>query len=514
MIPTSDSYNPFPAFRRVGVALKFSVVDVDAKNTITDISTTSVLSTAIGSFRDTVDDNYSIPAKYATLEPDLWTLDGSFSIVPDNPGSALGWWSAELSSTSGMYRVNSTYAQLTYSFSAPISTIGWSLYFDPELGEYPTGMAAQCYDAEGTLMDTHKFKPTSSTCYVEHDVAEYSSVKFTFYYSLKPQRRIRLVEVDFGLTEVWDADKVGTVSLVAGCDPMAKSFPARECTFTFDNSKKVFDLLDPKSIYTYLQDGQTITTSLIIGKEKVFMGDFWFEDVSISSDSVLTPTIQGYDIVMRLEKQMCPVGDDGEVPLSTAVAWALDGTSTAVAYGDGVATRTVRKSIAENTTKREALRLFAQAARCTIYTDRYGVIQIREPAIGDVLGELTANELHSRAGVSVSAKVDRVELTARPINNADSGKEYTYYSGAGDKVESYSNACVAEASAQAVSDWMLTMCNWRKKFSVQNRCDPAMDILDTIRIHDSYGHMGASMITDYNISYSGGLSASTGAIGQ
>lgn len=514
MIATSDTYNPFPAFRRVGVALKFSVVDVDAKNTITDVSTTSVLSTAIGGFRDMVDDNYSIPAKYATLEPDLWALDGSFSIVPDDPGSRLGWWSAELSDTTGKYMVNSTYAQLTFGFSAPVSTVGWSLYFDPELGEYPTGMAVQCYDADGTLMDTYKFTPTSSTCYVEHDVAEYSSVKFTFYNSLKPQRRIRLMEIDFGLTEVWDADKVGMVSLVSGCDPMAKTFPARECTFTFDNSKKVFDLLDPKSIYTYLQDGQPITTSLIIGDEKVFMGDFRFEDVAISSGEVLTPTIQSYDIVMRLDKQTCPTGDDKDVTLSDAIAWALNGTEAAVSYGDGVDGRMVRRSIQENTTKREALRMFAQAARCTIYTDRYGVIQIREPVIGEVLGELTADELYSWSGVSVSAKVDKVELTAQPITKADSDKDYQYTAGDGDKVESFSNPCVAESSAATVAAWLLTMCNWRKKFSVQNRCDPAMDLLDTIRIHDIYGHMGASMLTGYNITYDGGLSAATEAVSK
>lgn len=513
MIPTSDSYNPFPAFRRVGVALKFSVVDVDAKNTVADIATTSVLSTAIGNLRDTVDDNYSTPAKYATLEPDLWTLDGSFSIVPDDPGSALGWWSAELSSASGAYRVNSTYAQLTYSFSAPISTIGWSLYFDPELGEYPTGMAAQCYDADGTLMDTHKFVPTSSTCYVEHDVAEYSSVKFTFYYSLKPQRRIRLLEVDFGLTEVWDADKVGTVTLVAGCDPVANAFPARECTFTFDNSKKVFDLLDPQGIYTYLQDGQTINTHLVVGGESVFMGDFRFDDVSISATSVLTPTITGYDIVMRLDTQTCPTGDDGVVTLSQAVAWALDGVDVAIAYGDGVADRQVRKSIPAKTTKREALRMFAQAARCTIFSDRYGVIQIREPIIGDVLGELTANELYSWAGVSVSAKVDAVELNAEPLNPVD-GVTYQYIAGSGESTSSFNNPCVPEAFGATVAEWLLGVCNWRKKFSVQNRCDPAMDILDTIRIHDIYGHMGASMITGYNIEYTGGLSATTEAVGQ
>lgn len=508
MIPTSDTYNPFPAFRRVGVALKFSVVDVDAKDTIT---TKTVNGTSLGNIAAVIDGNYETAAKYATFEKNLWALDGTFSIVPDNPGDSLGWWSKVLSN-----QVQMNYATLEFSFSSPVSSIGWSLYFDDKLGEYPPTVSVTCYGADGEQSFYGTFDISSPTAYIAQPVENYTRIiirliKERTGYS----RRFRLLEIDFGLTEVWDANKVGSVTMVAGCDPAARTFPARECTFTMDNSKKVFDLLDPKSIYTYLQDGQTINTHVIVGGEKVFMGDFWFEDVSISSASVLTPTITSYDIVMRLEKQICATGDDSLVPLSTAVTWALGETAATVAYGEGVASRTVRKSIQEKTTKREALRLFAQAARCTIYTDRYGVIQIREPVIGDVVGELTADELHSWAGVSVSAKVDRVELDAKPISaTSTSGTEYQYASGTGDKVESFSNACVAPSSGQAVADWLLAMCNWRKKFAVSNRCDPALDILDTIRIHDIYGHKGASMVTDYNIQYSGGLSATTGAIGE
>lgn len=507
MIPTSDSYNPFPAFRRVGVALKFSVIDVDAKNTIIEKSAEK---TTLGSVGATVDGNYSVPAKYATLERDFWALDGTFSIVPDDPGDTLGWWSDLLYTYAGR---NS--ATLSFEFSKPVSSTGWSLYFDDRVNEYPHAVNITCYGADGEQSFLSSYSIESATEYIEQPVENYTKISFEFKKTRGNARRIRLLEVDFGLTEVWSADKIGSVTMVAGCDPAARAFPARECTFTFDNSKKVFDLLDPQGIYTYLQDGQTIDARLIIGGESVFMGDFWFEDVSVSSASVLTPTITSYDIVMRLEKQICATGDDSLVPLSTAVTWALGGTAATVAYGDGVAARTVRKSIPEKTTKREALRLFAQAARCTIYTDRYGVIQIREPVIGDVVGELTADELYSWAGVSVEAKVDRVELNAMPINAASTGAaDYQYSAGAGDKVESFSNSCVAPSSGQAVADWLLAMCNWRKKFAVQNRCDPAVDILDTIRIHDIYGHTGASMVTAYNIEYSGGLSATTEAVGE
>lgn len=517
MIPTSDTYNPFPSFRRVGVALKYSIVDVDAKDTVSKVAAGGWLGVQkVGDVGDTFDNVYAPSAKYASYEPNLWRLDGSFSILPDSQKNvATGLWWGDLSDKNGDFQpkivnyVNYGKPAMQYTFSSPISTVGWSFFFDPTIGEYPTSVEAVCYDADGAEIDTHEFACEAATAYIPHEVAEYTKVTFTFNSWSKPFRRVRLMEIDFGLTEVWDADRVGEVRLVGGMSPTADAFPSRQVTFTFDNSKKVFDLLDPQGIYRFLQEGQTIETSLVIGGEHVFMGDFTFSDVSIGT-SVLTPTIQGDDIVMRLDGEMCAKGDDGTCTLETAVTWALGGTDATVRYAEGVAPRIVRKSIGENTSKREALRMFAQAARCTVYTDRYGVICFAPPVIGDVVGEITADELYSYSGVSVEAVVDAVEVSSSPLE----GDAQTYTSGNGKKKKTISNPCVAPSAGQAVADWILAVSNWRKKYSVQNRCDPAIDIGDTIRIDDIYHHMGKAVVTEYTTTFNGGLSTITGAVGE
>lgn len=503
MIPVSDRYNPYPPVRRVGVGIKFGVIDVAAKPGATaSVSENGALPYS----SSTINDVYSPSGKYASLERDLWRLDGTFDILPDDPAAAeTGWWTDSVSGEDGAF---ASPPWIRYDFAAPVSTIGWSLFFDNKTGQYASSVRATCYDAAGAVMDVYTFACEGPVAYIEHDLADYSAVMFEFLATSEPLRRLRLCEVDFGLAEVWDADKIGTVTFLAGLDVMAAAFPAREVRFTFDNSDKVFDLLDPQGLYEYLQDGQEVETTLVIGGESVYMGKFAFTDVSIDS-SVITPTIQADDIVLQLDGETAAAGTDAVVTLSAAVTTALGDTAVSVVYGDGVSGRSVRYSVPDNTSKREALRMLAQAAMCSIWTDRYGVIHIAPADVGEVVGELTPNELYDYTGVSVAARVDVVELSAA----SDGGDTVVYTAGSGRNRMSVTNNCVAPAAGADVAAWMLTMANRRKRYSVRNRCDPSVDIGDTIRIHDIYKHIGAATVTSYEITYNGGLSAVTGGVG-
>lgn len=504
MIPVSDTYSPFPALRRVGVGVKFGVVDLTAKPG----ATSSVSEEgALPYSRRTINDIYTPGGKYASLERNLWRLDGTFDILPDDTADIeTGWWTESISGEDGVF---ATAPWIRYDFAAPVSTIGWSLFFDDKAGQFASSVRATCYDAEGAVMDVYEFVCASAVAYIEHDVAEYSAVLFEFLSTSEPCRRVRLVEVDFGLAEVWDADRVGSVTLYAGLDPMAATFPAREVLFTFDNSDMVFDLFSPEGLYQYLQDGQEVEVTLVIGGESVYMGQFSFTDITVQQTPI-TPTIQADDIVLRLDGESAPVGNDGDTTLSSAVSLVLGDTVVSVVYGDGCAERAVRNSIGENVTKREALRLLAQAAMCSVWTDRYGAIHIAPADPGEVVQTLTPDVLYDYTGVSVAQKIDVVELTSAPIE----GDKAVYTAGSGRNKMSVSNPCVASSAGASVAEWMLAVSGRRKRYSVRNRCDPAVDIGDTLRIHDIYKHIGSAVVTSYEITFGAGLSCITGGVGQ
>lgn len=504
MIPVSGNYNPFPSFRRVGVGVEFGVVDVDSKRVATPSASEAGFLPYVSR---TINDIYSPTAAYASFEPDLWRLDGTFEVLPDNTdGVETGWWTTGLSGADGVF---SSPPWVRYTFSSPVSSIGWMLYFDDLAGTYASSVRATCYDASGAVVDTYTFECREPVARIGHEVAQYYSVLFEFLATDAPFRRVRLCEIDFGLREKWDAERVGNVVMLSGLDPMGAAFPAREARFSFDNSDKIFDIFSPDGIYRYLQQGQTIDISLSVGGDSVYMGQFLFSSVGVES-SPIAPVITAYDVVMRLDGETAPVGNDANTTLSAAVSAVLGDTAVSVVYGDGCASRAVRNSIGENTTKREALRLFAQAAMCAIWTDRYGVLHIAPVDEGVSVREYTADALYDYTGISVTTLYDMAEVTSAPIN----GDKAVYMAGSGKSVISVSNPCVAASAGAAVAAWVLSVAGRRRKYAVRNRCDPAVEVGDTVTIHDIYRHVGSAVVTSQEVTFNGGLAAVTGGVGQ
>jgi hypothetical protein len=134
-------------------------------------------------------------------------------------------------------------------------------------------------------------------------------------------------------------------------------------------------------------------------------------------------------------------------------------------------------------------------------------------------GNITADELYGWSGVSIAEEYTGVTLTVhRELQEGgESGEDPTeeYHAGiaddSGSAVASYDNPCVAAVNGQAVADWLLVMANRRKKYAVKNRCDPAVEIGDTLVIADAFRNDDRAVVTGLEIVYDGGLYATTEA---
>lgn len=569
MISVSGTYAPFPPVRHVGLGVTFGVFSLSAKPTAAVSGSDGALP---GRLAQTINDGRAASGKYATLEPGLWRLDGSFSILPDNlAGVETGWWSSSLSGEDGVYasdaapaaraasssvvvsgdavtvtipdasitvsgdtvtlaspsmRVSSSGSALTvnldgggavvdgsapfvrYDFPAPVSTIGWDLFFDAKTGQYPTQILVSLFGEGGVLRSEHTFSTSGTVQFLELAAEDYYGVQFTFLVTSAPFRRVRLLEVVFGHSEAFDANTVGGCVIRYALDPIADTFPSAEIEFTFDNSDKKYNLLSPEGLYEYLQEGQHIDASVSIDGEPVHLGSYFFRTAEIT-DNVIMPTIRGNDIVMALDEQVFSAGNTAQMTLAEAVDMVLDGIDVSVQFGGDEAGRPV-VPVLQSVSRREALRLLAQAAMCSVWCDRRGVIRMESLVLGDPVGELTADELYDYTGVSIADPVDAAEVVVR---GAD-GSEVVYTAGGGKNVRSINNPCVAPSMGAAVAEWVLMWSNRRRRYAVKNRCDPAVELGDTIRIHDIYGGRGTAVVTSIEVEYTGGLSAVTGGIGQ
>ena len=97
------------------------------------------------------------------------------------------------------------------------------------------------------------------------------------------------------------------------------------------------------------------------------------------------------------------------------------------------------------------------------------------------------------------------------------GTSYTYSSGesedTGTNTAMYENPCIAPGKEQDVCDWLLTAANWRKKYAVKNRCDPAVEIGDILVIEDAFHNDDAAIVTGLDVTFDGVLSCVTEAEG-
>ncbi len=521
MRTTSPGYDPFPSVRSPGAHVAFEVLPKAlAKSSIAAEGSPA----AAGSVSNLLNGAAELQKKYATLEQNGWPLDGSCSVLADS-GTEAGYWSAAVSDGDGIF---SSPPVIRMELPAPTSTFGWTFHFDAPGGIFPPEIGIVCYDARGEELARLTAEPdgpgTKGRGFsVNRFVGDYSAVEFTFFRTNEPLRMLRLAEIDFGVSRHFDRDSIGEMRIRYGLSPDASAFPAKEFVFTFDNSDGEFNVLDPVGAYQYWRNGQILTARIVVGDESVDMGQFYVTKAEIGKNR-LTAKVTAHDECYRLAGQKFYPGSLAAaetVSLAEAVSAVTAGYEMPVDLG-GLGAERVSLAIGSGHAKRTVLRYLAQAARASVWIDRDGVLRFRRLAAAlSPDGRITADELYGWNGVSISEEITGVTLTVprelEPDEDGNPTKEL-YAAGQSDDrgahTAVYENPCVAAANGQAVADWLLVMSNWRKQYAVKNRCDPAVEIGDTLEIADAFGNDGLALVTGIEISYDGVLSAVTEAAGE
>lgn len=502
MQKVSSSFEPFSAVREIGMIVRFYLVDPSAKKNGTVSASDSAPGTSAA---ETISENETISGKFAGLELNRWVLDGTIDIPNDGfEGQQTGWWSGKVSDENA--ELDST---VTFEFSAPVSTAGWSLLFDEKMNQYPAQITITAYGSDGAVIATAAKEITQARQNISMAAANYTKLTLRFDKTFLPKTRARLRQIDFGLTETYENDSLADVQIVEEASVSCDAFPSRQISFTFDNADHRYNILNPDGIFAVIQEGQKLLAKCIVNGESVDVGEFFFTSVTAKNSGV-TAQLVGNDMAAALERATYEAGSADACQLQAAVASVLSGYDITVVYGSGAAERTVVPAIPRKTTRREAIRLLAQAAMCSVWFDRSGNLHIAELSSGPVRGAITPNELYDYDGVAISEAVDCVQLH---VKSDYSSIDETVTAGSGKNIKSVNNPCVAPANYQSVAAWLLAQYNRRKIYSVKNRCNPALETGDTIKISDAFGQNENAMQTGLTLSFNGSLYAITKGVG-
>jgi hypothetical protein len=216
---------------------------------------------------------------YASFEPDIWLLDGSFRIKPASDTNVhVGLMTAELSDSAG--NIVTPYLA-TFTLDRVYNTDGFILHFDDNSDDFCTSVIVSFYNASNALIQSDHYYPTSSvfSTYGIYtlNITAFKKITVAFYTTNKPYRFSRLLDIDFFPATYFGRDEIKTCNLTEQIDPSALTLPFNTLDFRLFTDNPEFSIIEPAGGYTLLQDNQPLYCYEDFGGSVTFMGKFYLD---------------------------------------------------------------------------------------------------------------------------------------------------------------------------------------------------------------------------------------------
>jgi|GEM_PF-3334628 len=330
--------------------------------------------------------------RFATLEDDLWQLDGSWPLFPETPAAAaLGIWSAALSGSGGAFAAPQ---EVDIVLSANFSSTGITLFFDPNSGARPAAVKVTWY-RDSTQLDSADYAPDNDVYFCRQTVASYNKIVLIFSAMTAANRRLRLSRVVFGRVKVFQPQEYKDLAMKQLADPISDTVEDNPMTVTLrpgdDGCDYLFQAKQPLSV----AEG----TELI---------GVWYIDTHDETG------VNAYDIAA--------IGLKGLLDRqSNHMGGIYDGTAASVVCADilGSIPYVLDSSLRDVSvygwlpiaSPRDNLLQLAFRLGAIVDDSRRDYISIRPPETGDATDALTGARAYEKGKISTSSLVTTVYLT-------------------------------------------------------------------------------------------------------
>jgi hypothetical protein len=526
--------------RSIQATVSFEILDVeayqDATASVTGEAPISRLSQAINKMRD-------MSHKYATFERDYFKLDGSFHIPPHvNEGdSELGWWSDTISDANGIF---SPQPALQFDFTNPHNSVGLTIAFDKKANEYATDFKIEVFNPSAQIVVSETITGNTSAMYYFDTLLEnYQKIVITIIKWANPNKRARIVEVDFGVAVEYAGDKLISLKILEEMDLVGSTVPSNEMQFVLDNQDQAFNILNPNGIFRFLMLNQEMTAQfgLLIGEEIyewIPMGKYYLSEWTVE-EGTMTSTFIGRDIFTRLDVveytrllQNTNLYDLAVDVLNEAMIedYDLDANLKLIS--------TV--GFKEKLKAREALQMIAIAGNSVVWQGRNGFVNIKhfeeltfETGFMTFAGQEFASAI-TIPQVNIDYKYQTINFeSAYEIPKITLGQQITHLifklpAGENATVDAkfmnptISNGIGYEISnplvttpehAEEIAEWMFKEYNLIAEYQANWRQNPALECGDIVSIEDNFGNKKRGRITKNEFNYIGYLQGITEAKG-
>jgi hypothetical protein len=497
----------------------FDISDVTAASDVSSITATSdsPLSVKAQLINKVRNSSY----KTATLEQDRFKLDGSFSFADDtlaNNGE-LGWSSAIICDSSGVF---STPQTITFNFTSNHSSAGLTITFDQVMGEYATDFDMTAYDASNAVIAT--IVVTGNTDIIATPLGQlfnYRKVSVIIRKWSKPNRRARVMEVDFGIVKQYTDDNLISMNLIEQMDMLSGQLPSAEFRFAVDNSGRVFNILNPDGFYKYLQQKQQVIGELgvDIGNgaiEYVQVGNYLLQEWQ-SDEGSLTASFVARTNLDSMASFDYENSTSGSYSLGTLARFIFNLCGVTNYYIDPAMDSILTNTLIKKANCRDILQMIAIAGCANIYVTRSNIITLKcnPTLIGAAVDTADFDNMCNEPQIALDKAVKRVEVTywSNLTTSAIVGVNSTTDT-LGDTLKLEGNTLINDSiRATAVANWFFAQLKYRATYRIKWRGNPATELNDVLSIENSYGDNMSGYVTRNELDYTGSLKERTEAKG-
>ena len=207
----------------------------------------------------------------ATLEKNLWLLNGRFPNIPDGT-TTPGYISNSMSDDNGGFETNPT---ITVNINGNSTVEFFSIMLNPAVpSAYPKQILVHAYDGDTLLRTftkniieeiqteddqvvTRSLLDTLPSVIFEMNIDNVSKLEIEFVGTVFEHRRIRVSTVMFGKVLYLDNDKIVSADFMDKTSYASDTIPSRTFSFSLNNYEHIYDVDNPDNGYVAL-DNQTI----------------------------------------------------------------------------------------------------------------------------------------------------------------------------------------------------------------------------------------------------------------
>lgn len=238
--------------------------------------------------------------KYASLEGNYTELDGSFLLPNYNlKGEKAGYISKDVFSD-----IKNPVIKISCDDMNFVKSSGLTIYFEDNIAQVFNLIITKDDNTTKNINVVNNSKSIYQVIFEEIVIIKDIQIEiFQMEYS---DRRIRIAEVDFGISQVYENNDLVSFTVSEEIDLSMTSTPINDCKIDLNNYDGIFDPVNPVGIVKYLNDSAIISPFIGVltddnGVEYIKMGTFYLTNWSNNDNGNVT--LNGSDVIYKLKDE-------------------------------------------------------------------------------------------------------------------------------------------------------------------------------------------------------------------